>query len=186
MNKEEADFYKFTQSADGLYSYCKICATAKSGAWYAKHSESVKAKAKQRRAKSPDRHRAASNAWKAKNRERNLEITRQWREENREQVNAARREKYRENPAEGRAKAQARHAARRQAIPSWADSAEIQRRYDWAALFTAEFGETYEVDHIVPLKSPTVCGLHCHQNLQVIPLVMNRAKSNRHWPDQGS
>jgi 5-methylcytosine-specific restriction endonuclease McrA len=41
----------------------------------------------------------------------------------------------------------------------------------------------HEVDHIVPLKSPLVCGLHVEHNLQVIPATQNRRKHNRVWPD---
>jgi hypothetical protein len=39
------------------------------------------------------------------------------------------------------------------------------------------------VDHIIPLKSDFVCGLHCHTNLRVITAEENKAKNNRYWPD---
>jgi hypothetical protein len=45
----------------------------------------------------------------------------------------------------------------------------------------AEMGLT--VDHVVPLKSPLVCGLHCEANLELIPANDNFRKGNRHWPD---
>lgn len=36
----------------------------------------------------------------------------------------------------------------------------------------------YEVDHIIPISHPDVCGLHVPWNLQIIPQAENRAKGN--------
>ena len=44
---------------------------------------------------------------------------------------------------------------------------------------TAETGIVWEVDHIVPLRGATVSGLHCAENLQVIPKSLNISKGNR-------
>lgn len=79
---------------------------------------------------------------------------------------------------------QGRHRARKlQATPAWANEFFIAEAYDLAQLRTKATGFQWDVDHIVPLRSKKVCGLHVENNLRVIPAVINRSKSNRHWPD---
>lgn len=51
--------------------------------------------------------------------------------------------------------------------------------YERAARLTAATGERHEVDHVVPLRSSVVCGLHVPRNLEAIKAYKNRAKSNR-------
>jgi hypothetical protein len=75
-----------------------------------------------------------------------------------------------------------RQAAKLQATPHWADHKVMQAFYKLAKQLSAS-GIPHDVDHIVPLKHPLVCGLHCPANLQVIPRKENRAKWNRWWPD---
>ena len=41
----------------------------------------------------------------------------------------------------------------------------------------------HEVDHIVPLKHPLVCGLNVPWNLKAIGRIPNQQKSNHWWPN---
>lgn len=76
-----------------------------------------------------------------------------------------------------------RRAAKLGATVAWADMEKIQQFYVEAQRLTRETGTTYHVDHIVPLISRMVCGLHCEANLQVITAFENISKLNRYWPD---
>ena len=63
------------------------------------------------------------------------------------------------------------------ATPKWINRTRIRKIYD----FASRHGR--HVDHIVPLNSPLVCGLHCEDNLQVLLPRVNYYKSNTTWPD---
>lgn len=76
-----------------------------------------------------------------------------------------------------------RYAAKKHATPSWANATYIMDMYLIARICTEATGVKYQVDHIVPLRSKKVCGLHVEHNLQVITGADNHAKNNLLWSD---
>jgi hypothetical protein len=93
------------------------------------------------------------------------------------------RQYRRQSHAKENAKSNARRAAKLQASVAWADKDKMAVFYEAAQRLTELTGTVYHVDHIVPLVSDKVCGLHNEFNLQVLPGVENLRKHNRHWPD---
>ena len=80
-----------------------------------------------------------------------------------------------------------RHLRRRQrkaqATPPWSDPEAMRDIYNHAEKLSTKIGILYTVDHVVPLLSKTVCGLHCEHNMNVIRADINNTKSNETWPD---
>jgi hypothetical protein len=118
----------------------------------------------------------------------------EWYQENREAVinNAATRpahvlREYRNvwkenNKTQIRADTKARRRKHREATPPWLtrkQKSEIRQLYQIAITMTQTTGEQYVVDHIVPLRSHEVCGLHVPWNLRVITQEENLKKSNK-------
>lgn len=118
----------------------------------------------------------------------------EWYQENREQVIAAsntiplhkkmqyKRDWKARNTVWTRADTKARRRKHREATPPWLSrkqKSEIRQLYQIAITVTQTTGEQYVVDHIVPLRSHEVCGLHVPWNLRVITQEENLKKSNK-------
>lgn len=89
------------------------------------------------------------------------------------------REYSKKNKGKRSANTSSRRATKIKAEPPWLSEEhklEIERIYK-----RCKAG--YHVDHIVPLKSKLVCGLHVPWNLQHLKKDLNLSKGNRWWPD---
>lgn len=130
------------------------------------------------------RYKADGDSARARVRERYYRINKEkrfiraaeYRKKNSEKLLAAAREWRNKNRDKARANVARREAARLSATPIWADKEAIR------AIYAEAVKRNMHVDHIVPLRSTIVCGLHWEQNLQLLTPAENKSKSNRFWP----
>lgn len=115
--------------------------------------------------------------------ERNVErVKERAKKQPAEKIRAAKRKWAEANVEACRVNTNIRRRRHRQATPVWLSPeqrAQIRALYQAAAALTKGTGTPHEVDHIVPLAGENACGLHVPWNLQVVPMPLNRRKSNR-------
>ena len=102
---------------------------------------------------------------------------------NKERISAWGKEYTKANRPKRNSALARRRAAKFKATPAWADPVKMQAFYDEAVRLTKETGVVHHVDHIIPLQSRLVCGLHCEANFQVLTKTDNLKKHNSTWPD---
>lgn len=156
----------------GRKATCRVCLRKRLSAW-------------RRATSSPEqreKRRLISAQWREDNREKNLALQAAYRAENKEKYREWAKANYRKDIPRARARDVARRALKLKATVAWADPAKIREKYAEARALTVAFGEPFHVDHIIPLVSEHVCGLHWEDNLQVIPAIQNYAKKNKLLP----
>lgn len=134
--------------------------------------------------------------WKIDNREKYLVSEKKYRDNNRDAILERKRKFDKENPEKlkeyvkrysKKPKAKAircniaakRRASLLNATPEWVNTDDLKEIYIMAKEIQWLSEERLEVDHIIPLQSELVCGLHVPWNLQILPKSLNVAKSNK-------
>lgn len=166
--KPAVDFNKDNRSKSGLQAFCRVCQQAKKKACYQKHLQKQKEKSLAWKKQNKEKTKIHNLTWVSKNKEKVNKKNARWRKQNKDKVNAL------------TAKRRAQYF---KATPSWVNFEDMQSFYTAAKAFQLYTGKEYHVDHIVPLNSKQVCGLHVPWNLQVLEAFANISKSNKHWPD---
>jgi len=159
------EFHNCKKFPDGKAYKCKECAKETARQW---NKSNKKRKAKQ------------GKEWYEQNKELTVQRAAEWHKANPEAAQRSKKKASQKRIALGKSAAACakRRAAKRQATPAWADLKEIEYVYSLAK----ERGLV--VDHIVPLTSEEVCGLHTPDNLRCITAKWNSSKGNKHYPDQ--
>lgn len=170
-------------------------ARAKNREHYKANAHAYIARARAAYLANPDAVKERAKAWANENRARVLERKANWRSVHAERLREKNRARYaasperfavsrlkwqRKNPDKVRAYGADYRARKISATPAWANQAYIKLWYEVARLEEVRTGRKCHVDHIVPLNSPIVCGLHVETNLCVMFAEDNIRKGNRH------
>lgn len=206
------EFHNAKREKDGKQSRCKQCdrktgasyrlknkkkEKLRHAKYHADHKEKInqriskwqkenKVKCRQRSKRFYENNREKESARKKniywKDPQKRLAIVRQWRQNNIEHRRHYDAQYFQNNKSRVYAKNARRRALKRQAIPPWANYEKIQSIYDECARLSADTGIQHHVDHVIPLTSKFVCGLHCESNLQILTKSENSQKSNKFSP----
>lgn len=167
----------------GLSATCRSCCSTKNAAYRISKATDIAIQRAQHRERNREKLAAESADWARRNPEKVKANCRRYASKNvdrRRQYNAAwQRDHADELRPYYAEKTRRRFAARLRATPSWANRDMILAIYRECQRITLQTGIAHHVDHIVPLVSPLVCGLHVEYNLQILPASENLAKSNK-------
>jgi len=162
----------YVRKNGGIFACCKACTKAQVNAYAVKNRTLVRTT-----------NKLASAKFREANRDAERERLSVYRATNAELCNQ-RVERWRKaNPHKHAARQGQRRASKLNATPSFANQKYIALFYEMARLESERLGVDVHVDHIVPLKSSLVCGLHYEHNLQLLVASANLKKSNRVWPN---
>lgn len=209
-DKPQEAFHKSANCKSGYREVCKQCVAVKAKAYRDANPDVIKAHKQRYKENNPEAIRASntkyyeqnkercnanSTAYYERNKEQSLAYIKEWQQANPERVKAAKRKnkltrkdtvkaEYKRNKADYFSRAAARRATVKQVTPAWANKEEMAEMYIIASKLNGFFTKPFfHVDHIVPLVSPLVCGLHTPANLQLLSAQANLSKHNRHWPE---
>lgn len=202
-------FSKAKRERDGLQSRCKECNSKQSAEYRVNNIDKEKSRHAEYAARNKEKLREYQKGWADKNRDKRLSQKREryqgikeeenyrarayhaknaekiklnkkkWRAENIEYRKKYELEYVENNRDKINAKNSRRRAQLMRAIPLWANFDKIRSVYSECARITKDTGIEHHVDHIVPLKSKIVCGLHCEDNLQILTGSENSIKHNK-------
>jgi|SRR6185312_3995780 len=163
---------------DGRQPKCKACHHE----YERQNAARIREKQHEKYARDPQGAMRRVSDWVKLNPEKANANKRAWRARNAERMDQMRKRFIESNPDYIAFRCRSYQASKRQAVPAWADKAKMRRFYTEARRLTKETGIQHHVDHVVPLVSKVVCGLHCEANLQVLRFDQNVRKSNRFRP----
>ena len=130
--------------------------------------------------KNKDKRTASAKRWKDANKARIKNTKKEWDTANKEYVKAYSARYNKKNPHQS-GKSSVMTRTNKKGVPKWYDIEKelIRALYLKRDRLTKSTGLEHNIDHIVPICSDDVCGLHTLANLRIISEEENLNKSNK-------
>lgn len=157
-------FNKHSGRKDGYNSVCKECKSNQARIYRENNKDNIKERKKK---------------FYRNNEQSILENKKRYYKENKEIIRKKQEIHYNNNKEYFIEKANNRKFNKLNATPAWSQLDKIKVLYKKAAELEKITGLKYHVDHIIPLQSDLVCGLHVWENLQILEANENISKSNK-------
>lgn len=122
--------------------------------------------------KNIDNHKLVQKRWYNQNKTKEQNKSLAYYYNNKDRIKEVQAKYRKKHPHKYKAKLAKRRAIKKQAIPVWANLEKIKEVYK-------NCPKGYQVDHIIPLQSDLVCGLHVDYNLQYLTPEENQRKWNK-------
>lgn len=161
----DREFYK---NRGGRLNTCKHCCSKRNRAYKEKHKNRLYLETQQWKKDNAAHVKAYMDRYRFDNKDHILEVQKAWIENNKEHHRAIK------NACNAQ-----RRFSKKCATVEWANKKAIKSFYNTAQRLSLLTGIEHHVDHIIPLVNDLVCGLHCEDNLQVLPWYENIAKGNK-------
>jgi hypothetical protein len=171
LNKPLSE-YQFRKDTQKHRRDCKDCQSKYQKIYQKANLEKERARVIAWQKANPERCKANRKAWKEANLEKVKANRKAYYEANRERERNIQQNWVRANREKCRSYTAKRRAAKSQATPAWANLQKIQEIY-------LNCPPGHHIDHVFPLNSPIMCGLHVENNLQYLPAKENISKGNR-------
>lgn len=169
---------RYTKSAR-----CKMCVDLESEKWRKTNFCKVVEQRKRYYQDNKTIMDTRSTLFRKQHPEKRAEYVKKWADNNKERIKGYQRKYRLSNQHKCNARTARWIANVKRATPLWSEIGEIEQVYQECRNISKQTGNPHEVDHIIPIHSDYVCGLHCLDNLQIITEKDNRTKNNICWPD---